>query len=429
MFTRIIPSFIVMVLSLNAFATGPMWTFTPITPTAKTVEANQSFTVRYHVNNESMRQRTLYIKPIAGVSQTSTCQLAPKGEPGDSCNLNLLITGNNLNDTGIDGGPALCEDDGTNNPDPNQCYQPPSNNQLFISKYQRLAFISNLGNNTITRCLYNHATGALTNCQNGGGEGFDGPNSMAINPEENRMYIVDMDTYSVRTCALDLKTGTLSGCASTGASFSPYLPTDIYLNSSGTKAYVSAFTFDHYTSFIFTCDVNTTSGAFTNCLSSGADKMQLPYYFSLNANKSRAYISNAVDSTITRCTINDVTGAYTNCQTAATPPISNINFPLGSAINNNESLVWVSNYNQASVTRCEINQTNYNFENCIDANATNLDEPLTITLNTDNTLAFILNQDSQDITRCEISPVNGLFSSCQKITGSIFNSPGNLLLK
>lgn len=103
-------------------AAKPVWTFVPQTPTDITVASGDSAQVIYTVNNQSIKPKTLLMQPIAGVSQGSPCELAPKG----SCTLNLNITGSALQNDVI-GGPVLCERGSDL-----QCYQPSLPNILRI---------------------------------------------------------------------------------------------------------------------------------------------------------------------------------------------------------------------------------------------------------------------------------------------------------
>ncbi len=47
----------------------PLWTFTPLTPTTLTVEADATATVSYQVTNQSRRPHTLMMRNIPGVTR------------------------------------------------------------------------------------------------------------------------------------------------------------------------------------------------------------------------------------------------------------------------------------------------------------------------------------------------------------------------
>jgi hypothetical protein len=100
----------------------PVWTFEAQTPVDITVAKNSSLQVRYLVRNQSYRPKNLLMRPISGISQGSTCQLAAKG----SCVLILNINGAALAGD-VFGGPVLCQ-----HGNPLQCYQPNFLNSLRI---------------------------------------------------------------------------------------------------------------------------------------------------------------------------------------------------------------------------------------------------------------------------------------------------------
>lgn len=72
--------------------------------------------------------------PIPGIAPITPCQLAPKGNSGDSCTLNLAINGSALPKSGIHEGPILCQTNPDNHPNPNQCYRPSGANSLNITR-------------------------------------------------------------------------------------------------------------------------------------------------------------------------------------------------------------------------------------------------------------------------------------------------------
>lgn len=116
-------------------AAEPLWTIVPASgsnPT-QTVLRNGTAIVQYVVQNQSRKSKKLVMQSIPGITQTTPCQLTPKGQAGSSCTLILAITGNALPKGGIHGGPGLCQANPDGNPNSNQCYQPSSANSLNIT--------------------------------------------------------------------------------------------------------------------------------------------------------------------------------------------------------------------------------------------------------------------------------------------------------
>ncbi len=110
---------------------APLWTFTALTPTTLTVPVNATATVRYQVTNQTNRQRVLTLTAIPGVTQVTGAGLCPAPiplPPLGSCLFELRITGADLPENGVHGGPVLCAAG-----NPNQCYQPSASNVLHLT--------------------------------------------------------------------------------------------------------------------------------------------------------------------------------------------------------------------------------------------------------------------------------------------------------
>jgi hypothetical protein len=102
------------------------WTIVPITNTTISLPSNVTATVSYRVTNVSGDSRTLAMKPIAGVTQTTTgagvCSNPFTLGDNGSCTLTLVIPGNGL--TGpISNGPEVCITGSNGQPDSQMCYQ------------------------------------------------------------------------------------------------------------------------------------------------------------------------------------------------------------------------------------------------------------------------------------------------------------------
>lgn len=121
------------ILPTACFSGQPVWTLTPTTATTVVFPLNVTSSILYTVSNQSTRPHTLVIKPIQGVTQIAPCELAPRGQSGDHCTLNLSIRGSDLPLSGISGGPLLCQSNPDGTANPNQCYQPTKKNTLKIT--------------------------------------------------------------------------------------------------------------------------------------------------------------------------------------------------------------------------------------------------------------------------------------------------------
>jgi hypothetical protein len=135
---RVLICLLSCLMMTTVHAAKPLWTLTPAAgsnPT-QTVAENGTANVQYIVQNQSHKSKRLAILPVPGVKQTAPCQIAPKGQSGSSCTLNLAITGSSLPKKGVHGGPALCQTNPDGSPNPNQCYQPAANHVLNLSLAQ-----------------------------------------------------------------------------------------------------------------------------------------------------------------------------------------------------------------------------------------------------------------------------------------------------
>lgn len=136
---KICPLFVFFISSLllsTAHAATPLWTMVPTVgsnPT-QTVAENGVTSVQYQVQNQSPKSKRLVMLTIPGISKTAPCVLAPRGQMGSSCTLNVNITGSALPREGIHHGPVLCQANADDTPNLNQCYQPSAANSLNITR-------------------------------------------------------------------------------------------------------------------------------------------------------------------------------------------------------------------------------------------------------------------------------------------------------
>ena len=119
--------------------TQPKFTLIPTTPTTVSVLSNAVTTVQYTVTNKTKVTRTLTMKPIAGITQTTSgagiCTNPFTLAHNQSCSLTLQINGAAVSDH-ITSGPEVCKtmSDGDNTPDPFLCSQPSQNDSLNITR-------------------------------------------------------------------------------------------------------------------------------------------------------------------------------------------------------------------------------------------------------------------------------------------------------
>ena len=111
-------------------ASSPLWTFTPLTPTAIDILPTETATIQYLVTNKSKKPHTLVMSPITGISQLTSTGNCPNPftlNVHQSCTLTLEVTGSAMQKDVIDG-PILCQ----NGAGALQCYRPSHGQKLQV---------------------------------------------------------------------------------------------------------------------------------------------------------------------------------------------------------------------------------------------------------------------------------------------------------
>lgn len=132
------------------------WTIVPITNTTISLPSNVTATVSYTVTNVSGATRTFAMKPIPGVTQTTTgtgiCSNPFILGNNGSCVLTLVIPGNQLT-APITSGPEVCIATSNGQPDSQLCYRPENQSLcLHITSTSAAVLGQSLGGGTVA-CL------------------------------------------------------------------------------------------------------------------------------------------------------------------------------------------------------------------------------------------------------------------------------------
>jgi hypothetical protein len=180
-FTRLSVWGIIFLLISGASWSDAPWTIVPITSTTISLPSNVTATVSYRVTNVSGEARTLAMKSISGVTQTTTgagvCSNPFTLGDNGSCVLTLVISGSGL--TGpISNGPEVCIAGSNGQPDSQMCYRPASQSaSLNITPGSAAVLGQSLGGGTVA-CLggapYLNLIAATTNISEGIRWGIDG---------------------------------------------------------------------------------------------------------------------------------------------------------------------------------------------------------------------------------------------------------------
>jgi len=219
-------SLLLSLLWISAHAAKPVWTIIPApgsNPT-QTVLENETTNVLYVVNNQSVKPKRLVIQPVPGISQITPCQLASKGQIGDTCTLNLAINGSALAKNGVHGGPILCEANLDNTPNPNQCYQPSAVNSLNITRGSVIQAAISVNPSTLSFVAGNNGFVTVTNNI---GSPVAANNINATIPGGSNISIQSM------TCGSSLAIG--ASCTITFTASVAEGPTNVVINGSNTN--------------------------------------------------------------------------------------------------------------------------------------------------------------------------------------------------
>lgn len=226
-------------------------------------------------------------------------------------------------------------------------------------------------------------------------------------------YVTNWAGHSVSLCDVSTMDGSLSNCAITATS--PFAnPEAVALNPDKTLLYVANINPSATVTF---CQIES-DGTLSNCAATGgpfngADGV------SINATNTLAYVSNAFNHTVSVCAIDSITGALsTSCISTG----NGLHTPSDMTINDLNTKAYVSNLT-GSVSACDIDGTT-GLLNCNDKTL-GFDQPEGITLHTNGQFAYITNNGNNTVSVCRVNPLTGHLKSCA-VTNGNFNGFGNL---
>ena len=156
LFTRLSVWGIIFLLTSGFSWSDVPWTIVLITNTTISLPSNATATVSYRVTNVSGEARTLAMKSISGVTQTTTgagvCSNPFTLGDNGSCTLTFVIAGNQFTKP-ITNGPEVCVAGSNGQPDSQLCYRPASQSaSLNITPASAAALGQSLGGGTVA-CL------------------------------------------------------------------------------------------------------------------------------------------------------------------------------------------------------------------------------------------------------------------------------------
>jgi len=176
------------------------------------------------------------------------------------------------------------------------------------------------------------------------------------------------------------------------------------------------------------CPANISNGTLTECtnyLDADAPINQ-PRGIAMNPAGTYMYIVSLGDTSITKCQRDTSSNAISNCTNASSGVT--FTYPLGITLNPAGTKAYITDTSN-TVTKCDVNTTSMNLENCVVTISSSLgllNQPTDIKLNSGNTRAYVSNFIGETITQCDVDGSDGSLTSCTNFTvpnpdGSQFN--------
>jgi DNA-binding beta-propeller fold protein YncE len=227
-----------------------------------------------------------------------------------------------------------------------------ANTQAFINS-------QDFGNINIYQCAIDTNTGLFSSCTavpiTSPANYYSNYGFMALNPSNTLLYAIDGNNNRVLACPI--VAGVLQGtCTDTGTTNIDDSAVGIALNQAGTTAYIG-----NYDGWVTTCSV---SGAvFSNCtqhLGGGAVNFVRPSGVALNQAETLLYVTDYGPNLVYACT-----PSFSNCFVAS----SAIAVPYGIALNQTNTMAYVTNF--TDTYSCPI-QNDGTFGACVSHNGFNI---------------------------------------------------------
>ncbi|MBA2711486.1 MAG: hypothetical protein H0U57_12960 [Tatlockia sp.] len=212
---------------------------------------------------------------------------------------------------------------------------------VAVNQANTFAYVSTQPN-IVLKCTV-ASDGAFSNCVSTG-SGFVNPEGIALNSAGNIAYIVNaVNPFSYVSKCTIAANGDLISCTPTATGVFN-LPQDITINPTGTMAYIT----DPNGGQIYRCDI-AVNGDLTPC------SVAAPFGGEFLAFKQAGDVAFVTTGTgVLSCEVSNI-GNLVNCFTTGGPFTST----SGIAVNSAETLVYISDPNDNSVSTCEIDPNNF----------------------------------------------------------------------
>ncbi|MDP3268699.1 MAG: YncE family protein [Legionella sp.] len=329
----------------------------------------------------------------------ATFNLAGKGQVGDSCTLQLSITG-----------AVFSEDPNSRNhlmvcfPGGLTCAG--TQTPLEVKQPRQVAYISELLGDSLSVCpILNN--GQFGSC--GIRQQFNRPESVAINPAGTFIYVSNGGNDTISYCPLAID-GSIGICANQPT---PTAPEGITINPAGTFIYIV----NSVTNLVSYCPL-LPNGSLGGCAIAGNFPGTLSG-ITINPAGTYAYVTEPNLSRVYSCPISN-SGAFGVCATNFISTPVGINTLAFNPVNN---LVYLVNFRDISY--CNVN-TNGTIGSCTVALG-GLNNATGIAFNALGTHAYITEYPSGRVILCPINP-NGSFRGCTNTQNDLVTPTGIAIL-
>lgn len=259
-------------------------------------------------------------------------------------------------------------------------------------------------------------------------------------------YIVSYLGFSVSLCPINSSTGQLSSCtvvangSNAFSSFPVGAPVSIALNPAGTLAYVTTTAYNGgQNNVAVICPINPDGSFNVSACTNSPQEFVQPWYMTLNANGSTAYVANGTSpnaalggNNVSICSLNTLDGSFiNNCSTFSD---ASFNRPAGIVLNKAGTLAYITNLhavgntgNIYTVSKCSVNITDGSLSSCVAMADPTFFGPSGITLNNKGTWAYVTNYAVTNGITVSFCPINanrgGIFKSCTALSDATFRGP------
>ena len=289
----------------------------------------------------------------------------------------------------------------------------------------RFAYMGSWGGDSVSVCAVD-SDGEFTGCSldNGGAPAtFSKPTSVAVNNAGTVAYVGQFSpaAKNIHRCDINSSTGALTNCVvdNGGHTFAeePYV---VSMNPAGTVLYVGQESPTPQP--VIKCDVTPGTGMLANCGPTTYSTFSFATSVTLNAAGTLAYVGSWSTPYIYLCEVTAVSGDLHDCTVAAPSPLS-LSEPTQVALNSTGTHLYAIWTSDTVVSRCDVNASSGALSSCINADpGLSSSDRFGFVINEANTFSYLSNNTNDTVRKCSVNPQSGDLSNCS-LTGGGFTFP------